>query len=66
MVTTAMRFAICPAVTSAASQMPTTGNRAADRAASSPVSSKQAMIAGIGIRRADSAWIRPGTAKASS
>jgi hypothetical protein len=46
--------------------MPTTGKRAAVRAASRPVSSKQATIAASASGAFISARIRPGTANASS
>ena len=67
-VTTVKRWAMKPARLSAASQMPSTGMSAMARAASSPVSSKQAMIAASAPSLSPRAISSnsPGTASASS
>ena len=64
--TTAKRAAIRLAMWKPASPMPITGAFAIARAASRPVSSKQAMMPASASGAFRKAWIRPGTAKASS
>ena len=67
-VTTEKRCAMNDVAESAASQMPITGILANARAASNPVSSKQAMTTASALSRSALAisTSRPGTAKTSS